>query len=43
VQYTHTKRSDGGKKEEKEKRAEIAASKFAPAQPPKLVVNNSTK
>lgn len=37
VQYTHTRRSDGGKKEEKDRKAEAAAAKFAPSAPPKLV------
>src|SRR5687768_11972881 len=41
VQYTHTKKADGGKKEEKADKAQKAASgKFAAAAPPKLVVNN---
>lgn len=41
VQYTHTKRADGGKKEEKQDAAKKANSgKFAASSPPKLVVNN---
>lgn len=41
VQYTHTKKGDGGKKEEQAGKAKTAgAGKFAPAAPPKLVVNN---
>ena len=40
VQYTHTKRSDGGKKEEKAEAAAKVASKFAAATPPRLIVNN---
>ena len=41
VQYTHTKRADGGKKEEQaEKAKRVAGGKFAAAAPPKLVVNN---
>lgn len=36
VQYTHTRRSDGGKKEETAEKAKQAASKFAQAAPPKL-------
>jgi phage terminase small subunit len=41
VQYTHTKRHDGGKKEEREEKAKKAAEgRFAPKAPPKLVVNN---
>jgi phage terminase small subunit len=42
AQYVHVKRGDGGKKEEGQKRAESASSgKFAPAAPPRLVVNNN--
>ena len=37
VQYTHTKRGDGGKKEEAAERAGKAASRFATAAPPRLV------
>lgn len=38
VQYTHTKRSDGGKKDEREDKAKAAsAGRFAAAAPPKLV------
>ncbi len=41
VQYTNTKRADGGKKEEQaEKAKKVAGGKFAAAAPPKLVVNN---
>lgn len=41
VQYTHVKKGDGGKKEEQADKAKKAgAGKFAPAAPPKLVVNN---
>jgi len=41
VQYTHTKKGDGGKKEDQAARARVAgAGKFAAAAPPKLVVNN---
>ena len=41
VQYTHTKRADGGKKEEQAEKAKMASGgKFAAAAPPKLVVNN---
>ncbi len=41
VQYTHTKRADGGKKEEQaEKAKKVAGGKFAASAPPKLVVNN---
>lgn len=43
VQYTHTKKGDGGKKEEQAGKAKKAgAGKFASAAPPKLVVNNKT-
>lgn len=42
VQYTHTKRADGGKKEERQGAAKEASAggRFAPSAPPKLVVNN---
>lgn len=40
VQYTHTKRADGGKKEELASKAKSAGNKFAASAPPKLVVNN---
>lgn len=42
VQYTHTKRGDGGKKDEVADKAKKASTgKFAPTSaPPKLVVNN---
>ena len=41
VQYTHTKRCDGGKKEERHGAAkEASGGRFAPSTPPKLVVNN---
>lgn len=41
VQYTHTKKGDGGKKDELEEKAKKAAGgKFAVKAPPKLVVNN---
>lgn len=40
VQYTHTKRHDGGKKEEEAEAAIKAGSgKFAPAAPPRLVAS----
>ncbi len=38
VQYTHTKRGDGGKREEQSKAAEAAAAKFKPAAPPLKLV-----
>ena len=40
VQYTHTKKGDGGKKEEQAEKAKRAAGKFSATAPPKLVVNN---
>ena len=41
VQYTHTKRADGGKKEEKAEKAKSASQgRFKSAEPPKLVVSN---
>jgi phage terminase small subunit len=41
VQYTHTKRHDGGKRDEQAERAKkVSAGKFAAAAPPRLVVNN---
>lgn len=43
VQYTHTKRGDGGKKEEQAEKAKKVASKFAAAAPPKLVANGGRK
>lgn len=43
VQYTHIKKSDGGKKEETQERAEQAASKFRRSAPPKLVAAGGKK
>lgn len=41
VQYTHTKKGDGGVKEgQKAAAGKVATGKFAPAAPPKLVVSN---
>jgi phage terminase small subunit len=41
AQYKHTKRHDGGKKDEVGDKAKKAGSgRFSPAKPPKLVVNN---
>lgn len=39
VQYTHTKRADGGKKDERQQKAEkvAASNRFAPTAAPKLV------
>lgn len=43
VQYTHTKKGDGGKKDDQASKAKKAASgKYAPSAPPKLVVNNKS-
>lgn len=44
AQYLHTKQADGGKKEAAEKAArDAASSRFAPATPPRLVVNNTKR
>lgn len=44
VQYTHTKKGDGGKKdEEAEKAKKAGAGKFAAAAPPKLVAAGGKK
>jgi phage terminase small subunit len=44
VQYTHTKKGDGGKKEEDADRAKKAgAGKFAPAAPPRLAAAGGKK
>lgn len=40
VQYTHTKRGDGGKKEELAAKAKKANGRFSASAPPRLVVNN---
>lgn len=41
VQYTHTKKGDGGIKDGRKAAAgKVSAGRFAPAAPPKLVVNN---
>lgn len=41
VQYTHSKKGEGGKKETKDAAGKKAAQgRFAPPPPPKLVVNN---
>ena len=41
AQYRHTKKGDGGKKEEAADKAKRAAGgRFAPKAPPRLVVNN---
>lgn len=42
AQYKHVKLADGGKKNERQNAAgRVAAGKFAPAAPPRLVVNNA--
>lgn len=44
VQYTHTKRADGGKKEEREEMSKRAsAGKFSASAPPKLVAAGGRK
>ena len=43
VQYTHTKKSDGGKRDEVAAKAEKVASRFAVAAPPKLVAAGGRK
>lgn len=44
VQYTHTKRGDGGKKDEQGEAAKKAAvGRFAPAQAPRLVAAGGKK
>lgn len=44
VQYTHTKKGDGGKKEEDADKAKKAgAGKFAPAAPPRLAAAGGKK
>lgn len=41
AQYKHTKRGDGGKREgQADAAGKVAKGKFAPAAPPKLIVNN---
>jgi phage terminase small subunit len=44
AQYVHAKQGEGGKKDAAERAAgSAAAGKFAPAAPPRLVVNNSKR
>lgn len=44
VQYTHTKRGDGGKKEEQNDKAKkVAGGKFSPAAAPRLVSSNGAR
>jgi len=39
AQYVHVKRDDGGKKEERQAKAEVVATgKLAPAAPPRLAI-----
>jgi phage terminase small subunit len=41
VQYTHAKRGEGGKKDDRQAAAEKAArGRFSAGKPPRLVVNN---
>lgn len=39
VQYTHAKKGDGGKKEERQKAAEKVGGRFAPTAPPRARMN----
>lgn len=41
VQYTHTKKGEGGKKEGKAEAAKKVAGRFGPPTAPKLVVDNT--
>jgi len=41
AQYTHNKRGEGGKKEERQEAADKVSGRFAPPASPKLVVNNA--
>ena len=41
--YVHTKRGEGGKKEQKQEAAQKVASRFAPAAPPRLVAVGGKK
>lgn len=43
VQYTHTKKGDGGKKDGQNEAAKKAASRFVAAAPPKLVAAGGKK
>lgn len=43
VQYTHTKKGDGGKKDGQHEAAKKAAGRFVPAAPPKLVAAGGKK
>lgn len=43
VQYTHTKKADGGKKEDKADAAKKAASKFQPIAAPRLAAAGGRK
>jgi len=39
VQYTHAKKGEGGKKEERQKAAEKVGGRFAPTAPPRMRMN----
>ncbi|HYG07664.1 MAG TPA: hypothetical protein VD865_14830 [Stenotrophomonas sp.] len=39
VQYTHAKKGEGGKKEERQKAAEKVGGRFAPTAPPRARMN----
>lgn len=41
--YVHTKKGEGGKKEQKQAQAEKVASRFAPVLPPKLAAVGGKK
>lgn len=43
VQYTHAKKGEGGKKEQKQEAAEKVAKRFQAAAPPKLVAAGGKK
>ena len=43
VQYTHTRRSDGGKKEARHEAAKEVAGRFSAAHPPKLAAAGGRK
>ncbi|WP_201451440.1 hypothetical protein [Hydrogenophaga sp. BPS33] len=40
VQYTHVKKADGGKKADRQAKAERSSGRFKASTPPRLVVNN---
>jgi len=44
VQYTHAKKGEGGKKEQRQQKAvAVAGGRFAPPEPPRLAVDNTKK